>query len=62
MVRILPNVTAELTELGFDDPHVLDALVGSEHNVLDVWFDGEQGYLTVDLCVEIPEQCCEAVG
>jgi len=58
-VRIKDNLPEVLTELGFDCPHATDPLIGTMQTVYDVWFDGEQPYLTVDLCVEIPEQCCE---
>ena len=64
-VKITTDLNKKLDDLGaaFDVQAFCDYWVGQEQAVLSVWKDDktEQVYLTVDLCVEIPIECCELV-
>lgn len=64
-IRILPNLQEELNKLGF---HPAEArafaarFAGTIQIVYDVWHEtDEQTYVTVELCCEVPIQCCEPV-
>lgn len=64
-IRILPNLQEELNKLGF---HPAEArafaarFAGTIQTAHDVWPEtDEQTYVTVDLCCEVPIQCCEPV-
>lgn len=59
-VKILPNLPEVMGELGFTLASIdlMSRLVGTKREIFFLWKDGYQEYATVDLCVEIPVQCC----
>jgi len=62
-IRILPNLKEELIKLTFDPAEAkafAARFVGTTQTAHQVWVDdGVQTYVTVDLCCEVPIQCCE---
>ncbi len=62
-ISILSSVGVELKKLGFH-PQIYHSfwmrLTGTKQTAYCVWEDEEskQTYVTIDLCVEIPIQCC----
>jgi hypothetical protein len=64
-IRIKDNLRDILTELQFEQPTVermAELFTGTEQTAHAIWKDEEQEYVTIDLCCEIPIQCCEAIG
>lgn len=64
-IKISKNLNDELKRLGFA-PDSLERtcnLAGKEAYVHNIWKDSvsKQEYATVDLCVEIPIQCCKKI-
>lgn len=62
-IKILPNLLGELRRLKFEAPepfaHKWGGVICTAH---DLWTDADgQVYVTVDLCCEVPIQCCEPV-
>lgn len=64
-IRIKDNLREVLLSQGFEEHTVskMEALVGSEQNAYAIWCDHATGdtYVTIDICCEIPLQCCERV-
>lgn len=61
-IRILENLPSVLTQLKFDQDAIDGSrrFIGTEQTAHHVWKDSDgQEYVTIDLCVEIPIQCCE---
>lgn len=65
-IRVLPNLQEELDKLGFnpDEARAFAAqFAGTIQTAHQIWADPHefpaQTYVTVDLCCEIPIQCCE---
>jgi hypothetical protein len=65
-IRILKNLGEVLVELEYDArtaQNMHDRFAGTEQTAYAIWLDhiGEKHttYVTVDLCCEIPIQCCE---
>jgi len=66
-IIILPNLVDVMHRLGFDEDAIerCKSLIGTTHTVFAVWTDESippTDYVTVDLCVEIPSDCCELVN
>lgn len=60
-IIIKDNLLDEIKRLDFADvliKHFKD-LIGTKQTVHAIWNDEDQKYVTIDLCVEIPIQCCE---
>lgn len=58
-VKIKDNIELELKKLGFIQPDVLNRFIGTEQLVKAEWNNKGQIYYTIDICVEVPKQCCE---
>lgn len=64
-IRILPNLQEVMNELEFE-PATARAFAarfaGTEQTAYDIWTGDEgQRFVTVDLCCEVPIQCCEPI-
>jgi hypothetical protein len=63
-IRIKENLRDVLTELLFEQ-HTVERMselfTGTEQVAHCIWKDGDQEYVTIELCCEIPIQCCEAI-
>lgn len=62
-IKIKNNLKEECEKLGMElHNDFYSKWTGTEQEILDIWYqDDEQEYITVDICVEIPSQCCEKV-
>lgn len=63
-IKIKDNLTEELKKLGFDliPQDRMKKFEGTEQTAYDIWKDTDgQIYVTVELCCEIPIQCCEKI-
>jgi hypothetical protein len=63
-IRIKDNLREVLTELRFEQftiDRMVELFTGTEQIAHAMWFDGDQEYITIDLCCEIPIQCCEPI-
>lgn len=63
-IKITSDVKYVLIDLGFAEGTSMaigQKYADTEQVANNVWYDDEQGYVTVDLCVEIPIDCCEKV-
>lgn len=65
-VIIKDNLADVMTVLGFDKGCIkafCKRFVGTTQKVYDVWTDREssQEYATVEICCEVPIQCCELI-
>lgn len=65
-VKIKENLYQELKSLGFDElvcENFVNEFGGKVFDVLKIWKDEEidQYFVTIDVCVEIPIQCCEFI-
>ncbi len=63
-IRILPNLQEVMNQLGFDSATsraFAARFSGTKQTAHAIWMDEDSGttYVTVDLCREIPIQCCE---
>ena len=60
-IKVKDNVVSELLKLGFDSGSAKSMIVfeNTEQTALDVYEDEGNIYVTVELCCEIPLQCCE---
>ena len=63
-VKVKGNLPEVMEELEFDQATIdqFKELIGQTFEVHNNWFDGEQEYVTIDLCVELPRQACEYVA
>lgn len=65
-IRILPTLRDELVKLGFAPKEAQgfhDRFARTTQEAHAIWTDEDSGvtFVTVDLCCEVPIQCCEPV-
>lgn len=62
-IKVKNNVVSELLKLGFIETSAksMSVFENTEQTAYDVYEDNGQIYVTVELCCEIPLQCCELV-
>ena len=63
-IRIKFNLLHEMKRLEFDDDIINSFCTkysGTIQKILAIWSDGDQEYVTIDLCCEVPIQCIEVV-
>lgn len=67
-IKIGANLSEALEKYGFDRLQMAsfcERFAGTEQTALDVYFDEENGtdthWVIVDLCCEIPLECCKKV-
>lgn len=65
-IKVKENVVSELLKLGFEESSAksMSIFENTKQTAYDVYEDEDnkgQFYVTVDLCCEIPVQCCERV-
>lgn len=62
-IKIKNNVVSELLKLGFEkgSAESMKIFENTEQIVHDIYEDEGTTYVTVELCCEIPLQCCEVL-
>lgn len=64
-IRINPNLQEELNKLGFDPGEArafAARFAGTKQTAHDIWTGDEgQRFVTIDLCCEVPIQCCDPI-
>ena len=64
-IRVSDNLKQKLEELDFfkDEARIFAArFAGTIQTAHDIWTDSDgRTYVTVDLCCEIPIECCESI-
>lgn len=63
-VIIKDNLDYHMKRLGYDNKLINDFVnrfVGTKQTVYDIWKDDNETYVTIDMCVEIPIECCEVI-
>lgn len=63
-IRIKNNLAEVMKALGMEAETIVSfcgTFMGTQRIAYDIWKDGAQEYVTVDLCCEMPIQCCEEV-
>jgi len=62
-IKVKDNVVSELLKLGFDSGSAksMSVFENTEQTAYDVYEDEGTTYVTVEMCCEIPIQCCEAL-
>ena len=65
-VKINNTLKSEMKKLGFDDNIIntfCKRFVNTEQTVYTVWNDDDgQAYATIDMCCEVPIQCCDLIN
>jgi len=63
IIIIKDNLEKVMNDLGFDpeeSKRFSELYSGTQQTIFTIWADSDgQKYATIDLCVEIPLQCCE---
>lgn len=64
-IRVNNTLKDEMKKLDFNDDIIttfVNRFVNTEQTVYTVWYDDlGQGYATIDMCCEIPLQCCDKI-
>ena len=63
-IKIKDNLVSELLKLGFEKTSAesMKIFEGTEQIAYDVYEEEGNRYVTIEMCCEIPEQCCEAIS
>lgn len=68
-IKIKPNLSEVLVKYGFEETEIqsfCERFENTEQVAHDVYFDSDNNtntyWVTVDLCCEIPLECCEKNG
>ena len=63
-ILVKDNLEYHLNRLGYDKKLIDNfcrVFVGTQQTVYDIWKDENETYATIDMCVEIPIECCEVI-
>ena len=62
-VKVKNNLVEELLKMGFDKSSAesMSIFENTEQTAFSVYKDAGEEYVTIDLCCEIPIQCCELI-
>lgn len=63
-IHIKDNLAFQMQRLEFDESTITEFVKrfsGTEQIVYDIWRDGAETYVTIDMCCEVPIEACEKI-